>query len=104
MSPNEIIRAILDGDADTCLDGVIGAVNDRRKSMGRASFHTAKVGDKATLAKLKPGYLVGAPVTITGKNTSRLVVTIDPEWLELHPEARKYSGPVTCDPNMLAFA
>lgn len=104
---DNVIRAIISGECDEHLDGVIGAVNDRRKIKARATFHTVKKGDRATLKNLRPKYMIGVPVIVESKAQTRINVKIDPEFLAANPGGvGRFSGygTITCTPDMLDLA
>lgn len=102
MNSTEIINAIINGDADDNLEGIVAATRERGQAKGRAVFHTVKVGDQARLKNLRPKYLIGAPVTVIGKKSTRIEVEIDPEWLLHNPQAQRFGrGPITATPQML---
>jgi hypothetical protein len=98
----DIIKAVLGGDADDNLDGVMDAVRDRQKLAGRAQFHELHSGDRVRLVNVRPRYLVGAPATIIEKKQTRISIKIDEEWLDRNPQAKaRWSGSVTAPANML---
>lgn len=103
MPAIDIIRAIANGDADDNLDGVRSALDARRKWESDVQFHAYKVGDRVRLTEGKPRYLNGAPATIVSKNQSRVVIEIDRDWLDRHPQAKaRWSGRVTTPVSIIA--
>lgn len=100
MNSASIIQAVLAGDVDDDLDGISGAINDRRRSLratqSRLVFHTLKPGDKVRLVNLRPKYLVGEIATVVRKNQTRVVVTLDNPTL-----SGRFRGEVTAAANML---
>jgi hypothetical protein len=95
-----IIPGIMTGQYDDELEGIIGAINHRRKMLREASaagvFHTLKPGDKVRLVNLRPKYLVGQTATVVRKNQTRVVVTIDNP-----PIGGRFQGEVTAAAHML---
>lgn len=76
MNLSEIITAILSGDADENLNGVIEACQERRKTSARALFHTLRPGDRVRLIGGQK-YLRGVLATVTSKGTKNVVVDLD---------------------------
>jgi sulfate adenylyltransferase subunit 1 (EFTu-like GTPase family) len=71
MNFPEVYTAILSGDLDEDLDGVVRAVNDRRRIMGDINSVTMKVGDKVQLQGLSPKSLNGLVGHITKTPSGR---------------------------------
>ncbi len=82
-----LLADIIAGVHDDNLDNLIDAARNRQKALAQASFYTWKPGDKATLQNLSPKYMIGAPVTVTGKRKTRITVDVDPDWMTAHPQA-----------------
>lgn len=103
MNSTDIITAILSGDADDNLDGIISAARDRRGIKARAVFHTVKPGDKVRLQNLRPKYMEGCTAIVVSHNRTRVVVTLDEETLarNFQAAARYGSRPVNVTPEMI---
>lgn len=99
---SEVVDSILAGNCDENLEAITGAVNDRRKRAARVEFLTCKPGDTGRLKNLRPKYMVGAPVTVVRKNQTRIVVTVDKEWLDRNGGER-FRGTVTVQADMIDF-
>lgn len=80
MSPQDIIRAILDGDVDGHEKQVVDALNQRRRLANAHKALAFQVGDTVRFnATARPRYLVGVTGTVTKVNASSVVVAIGPD-------------------------
>lgn len=96
LTTNDVVAAIFTGTFDTDLDTLIAAVKSRKEALARQTFLTIKVGTRGRLINLRPQYLVGAPVTVTGRKKSRLSVEIDADY----PTGR-YGKQISVSPDMI---
>lgn len=92
----DVVTAIFTGTLDADLDTLIDAVKNRREALSRQKFLTIPIGARGRLINLRPQYLIGAPVTVTGRKKSRLMVEIDADF----PTGR-YGKQVTVSPDMI---
>jgi hypothetical protein len=97
-----LIQEILNGDFDDSLQVIGEAIKERRAIKARMKFFELQIGDRVMLAdSVRPKYLVGAPATVSRKKQKRIEITIDREWIDHHPEARRFAGFIGCTPNMV---
>lgn len=93
MPAANLITAVLSGDADDNLEGLIAAVRERISVQGRVKFHSFKVGERVRLVG-GPKYIQGALGTVTAKKQTNFVIDLD------EPRG-KFHRNVTCPPELL---
>jgi hypothetical protein len=115
--PMRVIQNALDeGDLDDDLDAVIAAVARRKHQLGMTAVlndHPAQtlplgrrqvsVGARGVLKNGKPLYLNGAPFTVVKINPKRVVISLDKDWLDAHPQATRWQGDITAPRGVLDF-
>ena len=93
----QVVSAIIDGHLDTELESLQNAIDSRSKLNDVKKAAMFKVGDKVRFQNGRPKYLNGLTATIVGKKVKNFVIKFDEGQL---PTSR-YSGRVTCPPNLL---
>ncbi len=91
MTTTEIVSAILNGEADGNLKGIVDATREREKYLGQSLFFTLKVGDRVRLTGGQK-YLAGALATVTAKKQTKVVIDLDQPRGRFH---RHISCPVS---------
>lgn len=91
-----IVSAIIDGHLDSEIESIQNAITTRNKVNASKKAAMLKIGDKVRFVNGRPKYLVGLTATIVGKKQKNLVVKFDDGQV-----TGKYSGNVTCPPNLL---
>lgn len=123
----DLLKAINDGDFDADLEMIQGMLDKRNVALGnpprgavvstvdipepgapgqRHFVREVEVGETGRLHNVRPRYLEGAPFTVVGRNRTRVVVNLDPEFLAKHATSTgidKWKGRVTCPLGMLVF-
>jgi hypothetical protein len=98
--PSSLVCAIRSGEYDEALDEITQAVAARKQRLTPEPI----VGGRGRLKNGRPLYLNGAPFTIVKINPKRVVLRIDEDWLDAHPQAKtRWGGEVTAPRQMLDF-
>jgi len=81
METYEILTSIAAGEQDEKISRIFDALKERRKAIKAKQEAIAKatlsIGDKGTLTGLRPKYINGAHVIVTGINRTRIEVKVD---------------------------
>jgi hypothetical protein len=102
MDKYELRSTIVAGAWDDDLDYLSQAIRDRKAIQSKTKFYELAPGDRVRLQNLRPQYLVGATATVVDRKQTKLTVTIDRDWLDMHPKAKgKWSGIISANPSML---
>lgn len=98
----EVVSAIIDGHLDGELESITNAIDTRSKVNASKRAAMLKVGDKIRFQSGRPKYLLGLYGTIVDKKQKNLVVKFDETDPNGNTQYRgKYTGRVTCPPNLL---
>jgi len=92
----QVVSDIIDGNLDSELESLTNAITERNKINNLKKASMIKVGDKVRFVKGRPKYLVGLTATVVSKKQKNFVVKFDEGQV-----TGKYSGNVTCPPNLL---
>jgi len=83
-----IVNVIIDGDADTFLDSIAGAIKKRREAINSKKMFMLSPGDTVMFnSQTRPKYLQGLEATVVRCNQKRVVVKIK----DADSRARKYA-------------
>lgn len=82
------VEAIIDGDCDSFLDAISGAIKRRREIKNETKMLFINPGDIVRFnSQTRPKYLAGTEATVTKVNQKRIVVKINEDFKF---KARKY--------------
>ena len=79
MTANEIYTAILSGEADGEFEGIMLAIQERKKSLGAMTFASLREGDRVRVnaPNIKPRYIHGATGILVEKRVTKVTVRFD---------------------------
>lgn len=105
METISTISNIMTGKFDDDLNEIKQAIKTRIDYLQQQTLTSMKAGSRFLIsASIRPKYLANAPVSVVRVNNTRVVVRIDEDWLEVHPQAKRYSGEVTLPKSLIGEA
>lgn len=78
MELKDVLNAVLTGDFDENLDGLVQAVKDRKEAKNRVMFYSLKPGDKVRFCRqTRPRYLACQTGTLKELRNKKVTVDLD---------------------------
>ncbi len=99
MPANDLVQAVLQGEADDDFNAVNAALRKRQSYLADIQASAFSEGTRVQLANLRPKYLIGLTGTVLRKEGQKFVVELD-----AGQDTRRYDSILRVKPTMLEAA